>query len=572
MLQKLPSGLPKPPKLPTSFKWRTQLHHSQLVTQISSLLLHHQHWITILRNRNLASKLTPPIFFQILHHTRSHPQVSLDFFNWCKKTNLSFKPDLKSHLQIIRVLLQSDLRGLAKAILREPIFRSPSISLSTAVSSAISVCKSGTSRFLLISFLLENYPNCNSGIERLDVFRKIRSSGFVPTANSCSALLRAFEQAANLRSVWCCFAVIIRHGVAPDSGTWVLVCRNFCKEGKLGMAVKLLNSDLASVGMYNLIIDNYCQVGFFSSALKLLKEMYVKKFKVGFSSYSSILDGACKFGNVGIMDWIVKEMIDEGFLHKEDSLDYNLTVQKFCELGRMHAAEMFFGKAQNETIQLRDSSYLSLLKSFAKEGRLNKAIQMYRLVQEKGILMDCDCCEAIADLICEEEPSEDLNMLLKDVVRRGFLPLNLSKYVDALCSKGQWGEAESLLNKILEKGLLPEGFQYHSLIKHHCSEARIDLALALHLKIESLEGCLDVASYNTLLHWLCLEKRIEEATEVFDYMRRRDVLSSEGFSIMITALCHEREMRKAMKMHDEMLQKGLKPDEIMYKNLILMFK
>ncbi|XP_058072652.1 pentatricopeptide repeat-containing protein At4g21170 [Magnolia sinica] len=569
MLSKTPSNLSKIPTLPTSLKWRTELQQSHLISQVSSLLLHHKHWITILRNRNLISKLTLPIFLKILHNTQNNPQISLHFFNW-SKTNLPFKPDLKSHLKIIQILVQSNLQEPARSILKEPIIQSEPIS--TVVNSSVKICKNGSVRSLVLSFLLENYPNCNLGIERLEMFRRIRSYGCVPTVNSCNALLDTFERSGDLHLVWCFFAAVIRSGVLPNSVMWVLLTRVFCREGKLKMAVKLLNSGFSSAGMYNLVIDGYCRNGYFPTALDLLNEMCCKKLMPGFGTYSSILDGACKFGDVGVMDLIMREMVVKGFLLMMDNGDYDLVIQKFCDLGKTYAAEMFFERARSEKIGLRDSSYLCMLKSFSKEGRSNDAMRVYRMTQEKGIVMGDDCGNAFANVICKEEPLEEVNMILKDVIRRGFLPLDLSKYVDVLCSKGQWQEADDLLSVVFEMGLLPEGFCCQSLVKRHCADGRIDSALALHYKMDRLGGCLDLISYNALLHGLCVDKRIEEAAQVFDCMRRRNVLSSTSFSTMIIALCHEKEMRKAMKMHDEMLQKGLKPDEVTYKRLILEFK
>lgn len=94
------------------------------------------------------------------------------------------------------------------------------------------------------------------------------------------------------------------------------------------------------------------------------------------------------------------------------------------------------------------------------------------------------------------------------------------------------------------------------------------IAIALHDKVERLGGSLDVTTYNAFLEGLCTEDRIEEANRVFDCMRKRNVVSSGSYLIMINALCCAKEMRKAMKLHDEMLEKGLKPDNVTYKRLI----
>ena len=75
-----------------------------------------------------------------------------------------------------------------------------------------------------------------------------------------------------------------------------------------------------------------------------------------------------------------------------------------------------------------------------------------------------------------------------------------------------------------------------------------------------------------ILNRLIKEMRVEEAVKVSDYMRTRELQSSASFSIVIRGLCREKVLRKAMKMHDEMLTIVLKPDSKTYKRLISNFK
>ena len=148
----------------------------------------------------------------------------------------------------------------------------------------------------------------------------------------------------------------------------------------------------------------------------------------------------------------------------------------------------------------------------------------------------------------------------------------LSGFISFLCGRGRWREAEDLLNLVLDKGLLPDLTCCSSLVGHYCSRRRIDSAMALHNKMEKLNGSLDVTTYNVLLGGFFAAGRVEEAVRVFDYMTRHTLMSSESFTIMIRGLCQVKELRKAMKIHDEMLKLGLKPPTATYKRLICGFK
>lgn len=205
---------------------------------------------------------------------------------------------------------------------------------------------------------------------------------------------------------------------------------------------------------------------------------------------------------------------------------------------------------------------------------MKEAIGIYREMLERDIQVNDNCYNALVKVLCKEDPSKEISGLLKDIIGRGFNPcaLDLSTFVTSQCSKGRWREVEELLNAILEKGFLPNSSCCSSLVKHYCRSGQIDSAIALHNKMVKLKGIFDLTAYDVLLDGLIKERRVEEGVGVFDYMRAQKLLSSASFSTIISGLCHEKELRRAMKIHDEMIKLGLKPDVKTYKHLISSFK
>ncbi|KAK4398977.1 Pentatricopeptide repeat-containing protein [Sesamum angolense] len=180
------------------------------------------------------------------------------------------------------------------------------------------------------------------------------------------------------------------------------------------------------------------------------------------------------------------------------------------------AMDLFSKRAFDEKIELEHATYRSMLRALlSAEGRVN--------------------------------PSREVSNLLLDIIRGGFIAESkeLSKYTSKQCAEGRWREAEELLNAILNQGCLLDSLTCGSFVKRYCSRGQIDKAIELHNKLEGLKGTLDTATYNVLLAALFKERRTEEAIK---------------------------ELRKAMKLHDEMLQLGLKPDGRTYKRLISGFR
>lgn len=445
--------------------------------------------------------------------------------------------------------------------------------MTAVVDSLVRACRGTDSRSLVLSFALEAYASKGLVIEGLEVHKEIRVSGGVSSISSVNALLNALEHANEVGLAMCFCGALVRSGVCVDKSTWALVGRFYCKIGKVDTIARMIDVGIFNSDIYNLLIDSYSHMGNFADALGRLNELKDRKIEVNYNIYSSILDGACKHGDAGVMKEVMCNMEEKGMLSWCPSV-YDSTIQKLCESGKAYAAEMFYRKACDEKARLEDATYGCMLRVLSKVGRMEEAIEVYRVISERSVMVNVSCYNAFVGVLCKEDPVEEVNGLLKDMIQRGFNPCthDLSKILSSLCYKGRWGEAEELLNVILEKGLLPDFVCCCSLVEHYCRSGQTDLALALHDRMDRSNGKLDVKTYNVLLKGLFVEKRAEVAARVFDYMRRQNVTCSESYVIMISGLCRENELRRAMKLHDEMLKMRLKPDARTYKRLITGFR
>ncbi|KAF2585912.1 hypothetical protein F2Q70_00034724 [Brassica cretica] len=143
-----------------------------------------------------------------------------------------------------------------------------------------------------------------------------------------------------------------------------------------------------------------------------------------------------------------------------------------------------------------------------------------------------------------------------------------------MCRKRRWNQAEKLLDSVMEMEVYFDSFSCGLLMERYCRTGKLEKAMELHEKIKEMKGSLDVNAYNAVLDRLMTRQRtlVGEAVGVFEYMKEMSTMNSKSFTIMIHGLCRVKEMKKAMRYHDEMLKLGLKPDLASYKRLILGFK
>ncbi|KAJ6401870.1 hypothetical protein OIU84_014028 [Salix udensis] len=552
----------------TSMKWRTQIRQNLLVFQISSILLQRHNWVSLLQNLNLSTKLTPSLFNQILHKTQTNPQISLHFFNWVQ-TNLKLKPDLRSQCHIINICVNSGLTLPVRPIMDSLVKTHPASVLGEAM---IDSCRGKSLKSGALSFVLECYSHKGLFMESLEIFLKMRGNGFIASGTACNAILDVLQRENKIKLAWRFYCAMIKDGVLPDKLTWSLMAQILCKDGNFERIVKFLDMGIYNSVLYNGVIDRCSKRGDFEAAFERLNQMCERKLDPGFSTYSAILDGACKHGNEEVIERVMDIMAEKGLLPKCPLSQCDLVIQKFSDLCRMNVATMFFKRACDEKIGLQDATYGCMLKALSKEERVKEAISLYHSISEKEIRVKDSTYHAFLDLLCEDQYEQGYE-ILGDMMRRGFRPgtTGLSKFISLLSRKRRWREVEDLLDVVLEKGLLPDSSCCCSLVEHYCSRRQIDKAVALHNKMEKVQASLDVATYNILLNGLAKNGRIEEVVRVFDYMEGLKLVNSESFTITIRGLCHAKEMRKAMKLHDKMLDMGLKPDTAAYKRLILEF-
>ncbi|OMO51330.1 hypothetical protein CCACVL1_29856 [Corchorus capsularis] len=557
----------------TNNDWRSQIKQNQLVSQVSSILLQRRNWVSLLLPLNLSAKLTPTLFLQILHKTQHHPQISLSFFNWVK-SNLGFKPDLKSQCRILQIALESGLSRPVEPLMNTLIQSHPA---ALVADSMVQACKGKNVQSNVLNSVIRCYSEKGLYLEGLEVFRKMGFHGFTPSVFACNELLDALLRGNELKVAWCFFGSMFRVGVEPDQFSCTFFAQILCRSGKFENVVRLLDRGICSSEIYDLVIDFYGKSGDFEAAFNGLNDMCDRKLDTSFHTYSSILDGACKYNNREVIERIMQMMAKKELLPRFQfsKNELNLMIQKLCDLRKTYAAEMLFKKACDENIRLEEGTYGSMLKALSMEARIDEAIRVYQMISKRGITVNESCYSEFVNVLCEVDKSDDGYGLLVAIIKKGHNPCvsKLSIYIASQCSKREWKKAEELLDLMLEKGLLPDSFGCCCpLIEWYCLNRQINKVIVLHDKMEKVKGCFSVTTYNLILDVLWREKKAEEATRVFDYMKAVNLVDSASFTIMIRELCHIKEMRKAMKLHDEMLNLGLKPDKGTYKKLISGFK
>lgn len=411
----------------------------------------------------------------------------------------------------------------------------------------------------------------------LEFYRIVRGNGVILTVDECNRLLNLLGDRNELKLAWCFYASIIRDGVSVNESTWSVIAKILYKDGKFERIGRVFDVGVYTRETFDFMIDGYGKRGDFGAAFDYLEKLCSRGMEPSFDIYASILDGACRYGNREVIENVLSVMVETGHISDNPASGYNLIIKKLCAVGRTFAVDLFFRRACDDNVELENATYECMFAALLREeSRVEDAIELYNTLQLKKILVSESCYREFVIALCRQSPSLRISNLLVDIIRSGIIfkspAKELSDFINKQCEERHWREAEELLYLSVSRGWLLDPVCYGSLVKRYCSTRQIDRAISLHDKLAEMEGTLETAAYNILVSALFRERRVEVAVRVFDYMKACKRVDSESFEVMIRELCKEKEMRKAMKCHDQMLEMGLKPDQRTYKRLIAGFR
>ncbi|KAL9236906.1 hypothetical protein vseg_011520 [Gypsophila vaccaria] len=562
-----------PPKSTTnsSTLWRNQAKQDQFISQISQILLQRHNWSSLLKTLNLSTSLTPPIFLQILHKIQSNPLISLHFFNWVGSNFAQFRFGIEIQCKIIQIASGAGLTRPVKPVLDALIRANPP---ARVVGSMMLACRGTKLHSLVFSSIIECYALKGLYLEGLQVYVKVSSFGSFSNVECLNVVLDVLNDNSEYKLAYCLFGSMFRNGIVGNDATLGVIARILCNDGRFESVVRLLDLGVCNHPVFEVVVDGYSRVGNFEGAFECLDEMCRKGFEPGFRTYACILDGACEVGDARVVDMVMGMMVEKRLIPRDMLVGYDDVVVKLCELGKVYAASYMFERVRGEGVRLKDATFGFMLKAFCKGERVSDAIGLYRVVVKENVVVDKSYYGELADCICKGESEEDSIRFLMRLIKRGFSPSvsNVSKFVMKLVREQRWEEVEDLMDVMLLAELLPDSSCCRLLVNHYCSSCKVDSALLLHEKVENSDALWDVTTYNVLLRALFMEKRIDQAVNIFECMKKKNIVNGASFLVMISGLSQEKEMRKAMQVHDDMLKLGFKPSAQKYKNLISVFR
>ncbi|KAD7117632.1 hypothetical protein E3N88_04900 [Mikania micrantha] len=263
---------------------------------------------------------------------------------------------------------------------------------------------------------------------------------------------------------------------------------------------------------------------------QLLFEKLKGRFTPNIQTYTVLLNGWCKVGNLLEAGKVWNEMIDKGF--NPDIVAYNTMLEGLLKVHKRSDAVKLFDVMKAKGPPPNERSYTIMIRDLCKQKRMKDAVEYYENMLKFG------CKPDAAVYTC---------------LITGF---GNQKHMD---------KVYGLLKEMKENGCPPDGRMYNALIKLMTNRQMPDDAVRLYKKMIQNDIEPTIHTYNMMLKSYFRNENYDMGLAVWEEMSKKGVCPDDNtYTVFIGGLVRQGRSMEACKYLEEMVEKGMKPPQLDY--------
>ncbi|KAB2623952.1 pentatricopeptide repeat-containing protein [Pyrus ussuriensis x Pyrus communis] len=441
------------------------------------------------------------------------------------------------------------------------------------------------------------------------LFAQMKRMGLTPDVVTYNSLIDGYGKVGLLDDSVRIFEEMKDADCEPDTITFNSLINCCCKFDRMPQALNFLremnnNGLKPNVITYSTLIDAFCKEGMMQEAVKIFMDMKRVGLLPNEFTYTSLIDANCKAGNLSEALKLKSEMLQAGI--SWNIVTHTALLDGLCEDGRMDEAEEVFREVQKSGIIPNQQICTALLHGYIKAKRIENAMEIWNEIKGKGFKPDLLLYGTIIWGLCSQNKLEESELVLKEMkgygltanhfiyttlmdayykagkteaalnliqeMRDNGIELTVVTYcalIDGLCKKGLFQEATSHFRTMPDLGLQPNVAVFTALIDGLCKNNCIEAAKELFNEMVDKGLIPDKAAYTTLMDGNLKHGNLEEALSIQKRMREIGMeLDLYAYTSLIWGLSEFGQVKQAKMLLDEMIGKGILPDEILCISLL----
>ncbi|KAJ7541471.1 hypothetical protein O6H91_10G061300 [Diphasiastrum complanatum] len=441
--------------------------------------------------------------------------------------------------------------------------------------------------------MIAGYAQHSLEKEALALYKQMIQEGVQTNNFTFVLLLKACASIAALEHGKQLHAQIIKSGFASDVIVGSALVDMYAKCGCLEDAREVFDNIIErDLGLWNAVIAGYVQQGLQKEALALYEQMKQEGVQPDNATYVVLLKACARIGALERSKQLHCDIIRSGF--ESDVIVGTTLVDMYAKCGCIEDARNVFIKIDKRDVV----SWTAMIAGYAQQGLGMEALGLYEQMKHEGMQPDNVTYVALLNACASSAALEQGKQLHSDIIRSGFESdvtvgntlvnmyakcgsieharevfnnmheRNVASWNAMIAGYAQRGfgkEAFTLYEQMKQEGVLTNDVVFVVLIKACASIAALEQGKQLHSDIIKTGFESNVYVNSALVDMYAKCGCIEDAREVFDNMRERDVVSWNG---MIAGYAQQGLGQEALTLLEQMQREGTKPNEATYASVL----
>jgi pentatricopeptide repeat protein len=323
--------------------------------------------------------------------------------------------------------------------------------------------------------------------------------------------------------------------------------------------------------LYTVLVTSGLRVGAINDVTTLLKELNDEGPGVTPSLFTSVVKLCTSkqyFAEcLAIHDQLVKPTLFE-------SLDKTVwSCLLFCavEAKAWRKCDRFFSSLSScGTPSAKDFGNMVRFASATNDWR--KGLDVIKEMLKLGLDIDNVVYNTVLATCVSSEQLEGARVLLEDMTKHGAVAdvITYNTLAKGFAKAGQLDKCFKLYEQMRIQGVTPSQVTYGILLDASINDNKVEEAAKIFESMQK-EGCpMNIILYTTLIKGFARAGQVDHAMAVYERMKSERSLSPDliTFSILIKANCDHGHLEAALKLFGSMQELGLKPDEVIFNNLL----
>ncbi|XVF00730.1 hypothetical protein REPUB_Repub04eG0026600 [Reevesia pubescens] len=304
-------------------------------------------------------------------------------------------------------------------------------------------------------------------------------------------------------------------GCYPDRGSYRILMKGLCDDGRLNEAIHLLYSMFWRISqkgsgedivVYRILLDALCDNGKLEEALEILGKVLRKGLKAPKSRRERVDLSKCRDGEDSeATKRLINEALIRGGVPSMGS--YSAMAIDLYKEGRVDEAEKVFDEMRKKRFWPSLLMYEAKAEALSKKRRVSEVVKVIEEDMKEGTCVpSVRLYNIVLKCLCDAGDSELAVMYLKKMAKQVGCVANKETYsilVNGLCKDGKFVEASRVLEEMLIKSQWPGAGTYCIIIRGLCSIGRQYEAVMWLEEMVSQSMLPDLSIWNSLVSSVC---------------------------------------------------------------------